>query len=333
MRALPALVFLASAVFLPSVGIAQSPPTAAVMPTLGGHRGAVAGAEEEARTAAREFLRTEDIVVMEGPAGPALNEELRACIPGSPCAQEVRAQLGVEFLVGLTIWGSEADSSSPREVQASILDATEADFVGSAAVGRGGVATATRDALRRALRAQRRGPGPFLRIEGTEGGVCVLDGTAIGTIPLEARVLPGEHELHVTLAGHRPYQVDVTIGSDTTRTTELEVELQPEHGVVDDGSGGSVADWALPTGIALLVGGGGMGVGAVVGAVTSTGCAEGSPCVSSNELDVGALAGWTVAGGLLAATGVVLVVVAATTESPSVQARIAPTGITLEGSF
>lgn len=318
----PLLVAALLSIAAPSVGQAQSSPaTAAILPNVGGS-GGVDAAAHDARTAAITLLRDERIVVIEPLDVQAqLDETQRACAPDAPCTRGIRAQLGVDYLVGLTL-------DAQHEVRVSILATGDASYSGSAPVSDGDIVGATRDALRTAVLAMRRGPGPFLRIDGTAGGVCVLDGTPLGTIPLEARVPPGEHELQVTLEGHAPYRVSVTVEGDPMQTTEIEVALHPAAGR------DSSADWALPTGIALMIAGVGVGVAVPVGAAASAGCVEGSPCTRYNEVDVGAVGAWVAVGGALLATGVVFTIVAAAAGSqPSVQARVAPSGVTVEGRF
>lgn len=240
----------------PNLASAQT-QTAAVFPAVAGHREIGAEVREEARRAAAEFLRVEDLVVLddtrvEGTLTPAQ----RACADFERCGGEVRAALGVDLLVVLVVWGSSSDPSRPDSVHAIIQDA-QARYTGTATAPQG-VATAVRDALRSALRDQRRGPGPFLRVEGTRGAICELDDRAIGAIPLTVRVAPGDHVLRVRLEGYEPQTLTVTIGGDDpSRTTELEVQLRPS-------GGGGGPRTAQPDVVANLLIAGGLAVAGLV---------------------------------------------------------------------
>lgn len=222
--------------------------TAAVLPAVGGHREIPAEVRDEARRAAIEFLRVEDLIVLDDSRLMGLTPEQRACTDLEACGNDVRNALGVDLVVALVVWGRDDDPSRPESVHAVIQDAL-ARYTGTATAPQG-VATAVRDALRNALRDQRRGPGPFLRVEGTRGAVCELDGRAIGAIPLTVRVTPGEHRLRVRLEGYEPQTLTVAIGDDDpARVTQVEVNLRRSG----EGGGGASGGDAWPSW--LLAGG------------------------------------------------------------------------------
>lgn len=211
----------------PSVAAAQDVRTAALLPAFGGDREIPEADREAAYQAALEFLRTEDILVLERHrVESSLTPEQQGCVSGQPCAAAIRAALGVDILVGLVIWGTPDAPDRASSVHASVLDMTGTRFVGSATVQRE-LSTAIRDALRSALRDQRAGPGPYLEVKGTRGALALLDGSAIGSIPLRVATTPGAHELHVRMDGHEPQTLTVTVTDDPARTTEVLVELRP----------------------------------------------------------------------------------------------------------
>lgn len=236
---------------------AAQPTTVAILPTFGGDREIAEADRDEAYQAAVELLRTEDLLVLDRDrVETSLTDAQRACAPGQPCAEEVRARVGVDLLVGLVIWGSPEARHRPESVHASILDVTGTRYIGSATVQEG-VGTAVRDALRSALRDQRRGPGPFLRVEGTRSAVVELDGTAVGTVPLTVRAEPGEHELRVSLEGYEAQTLSVTVTEDRSRTTGVRVELRR-------GAGGGGGEGSLPDVMANLLVAGGLAAAGIV---------------------------------------------------------------------
>lgn len=333
----PALIALL-ALTAPSPAAAQT--SAALMPSTGGHREIPDSVREEATRAALEYLRTEDLAVLAPTfVVEVLDEAQRACAPNTDCMSDVRGALGVELLAGLILWGSAEARASPRTVHATLLDASGVRYLGTAEVARG-VPTAVRDALRAAREAQRRGPGPFLDVAGTRGAIAELDGAALGSLPLEAvRVEPGEHQLRVHLEGYETQTLTVAIGDDPSRTTRVEVELQPSGGGQPGrppGAGLALSDWAIPVGVGATVAGAGLAVAVPLVSLAMTGCTEetGGACVSSDQFAVGANVAWIIGGGALAIVGVALTIVGATADGGGeVRARVGPGHFSIEGSF
>lgn len=95
--------------------------------------------------------------------------------------------------------------------------------------------------------------------------------------------------------------------------------------------------WTTPVGVAAIVLGVAVAVGVPVTSAVTTGCAERieDVCFTSNQLAVGPVVGWTVAGGVVTAGGIALVLIGATSgpEGSSLQGRFGPTGVSLEGTF
>lgn len=141
------------------------------------------------------------------------------------------------------------------------------------------------------------------------------------------------------------------VAEDPALTVEPEVDLSPGAGH----GGGASMDWALPVGGVLV--GAGVLVAVLPGAIgaATTGCTEmgAAGCVRFDGLDVGAVVGWAIAGSVVAAAGVVLLVVGATSSGATssgatssgagssgaeasgleVRARVGLGGLSLEGSF
>jgi hypothetical protein len=63
----------------------------------------------------------------------------------------------------------------------------------------------------------------------------LLDQQHVGTGTYEAKVKSGGHTLRVVAGGMRPYQSEVVIGDDETRTIDVPLEKEPEKVVIQQG--------------------------------------------------------------------------------------------------
>lgn len=323
------LLFLAGLV---STSLAPTParaqaPTAAVLLAVGGDLDAPAATHEEARRAAEELLGQEDFEVFdEARLRSSLDEAGQACLSGEGCAAAVRATLGTDLLVGIVIRAEAGEATVPARVELTVVDEA-ARYSGAAEVS-DGIGAAVQAALGEALREQLRGPGPFIRVHGTPEAACELDAAAVGTLPLTVHAEVGEHTVRVRLDGFRTETVQVTIGSDSPRTTEVEIVLHPEESMAEPdllanlllGGGLGAAGLALMVSpIATLV-----GQGQCTDSLADGRCAAG---VRFGELS-GALLG---VGAALLAAGVVIAILQPITVSVSASPDAAR--LELQGQF
>ena len=263
-------------------------------------------------------------------------EELEDCGDGS-CVATLLTITQTELAAGITIWARPDANTEPGELVVGLIDEDGVSYNGTANVGEGGLSAAATDAVHQAHARLIVGPGPFLLVNGTPFGASVfIDDELMGGLPWNGRVEPGQHEVRVERQGFTTQTHTVQIPDDVTANETLEVTLVSSGGTA---SGGGIAEWALPTGIAALIVGLGIGSACPRSARPPRGVARWIPASGCadfiDQLSVSSAIAWAIAGGVLAIGGVTLIILAATedTSGASVRARFSPNYASLEGTF
>ncbi|RLB57976.1 MAG: hypothetical protein DRI90_17310 [Deltaproteobacteria bacterium] len=170
-----------------------------------------------------------------------------------------------------------------------------------------------------------------ISVDGPSDPVVMLDDgeVSVASLGVKRAVNPGDHLVKVTAAGYLPAQQEFSIGAGATQEVALTLEAAPEGATESPGGGdgtGSAADGStlrLVGFIGLGLGGAGLVLGAITGGLAigkhgdlSDSCIDGScPPDQQDNLDSYETMGTMstigfIAGGVLAATGLVLVLVA-----------------------
>jgi tetratricopeptide (TPR) repeat protein len=188
--------------------------------------------------------------------------------------------------------------------------------------------------LQQAVDEIRRGVGDLSVVGDVEGAEVVIDGQALGVLPLDAplRVVAGSVRLLVRAAGYEPFETTVTVpGGGAASVSATLVPLA--RAAVDEGEaplvttstpgGDGGPGWALPLG-AALAGAGAVGLGVGIGlmvvrednAQLRQRCSDTDPACraayqTALDAEAGGIAGF-VLGGALAAAGATVLVLGAT---------------------
>lgn len=214
------------------------------------------------------------------------------------------------------------------------------------------------NAAQRATDARRRVAVLTLQVSAeaanTPGVLIQRDGEAVAPARWSAEIPVdrGAHEITVTAPGHMPVRQRVEVPSDGAKITVRIPALVP---IAPRGEQAAQAGWQRPLGLAAIgVGAAGLAVGAVLGglAIAKKDESDAGPCRAGNlcsqagvdlrsearSLGNGSTAMF-IAGGVLAAGGVALVVLApgsspgSSTAVPSARLRLAVGSLALEGRF
>ena len=89
-------------------------------------------------------------------------------------------------------------------------------------------------------------PDPILVVRTRPAADIMMDGSALGRAPLEAKVSPGSHELIATAEGYEQEKVRMTIAVGDKREVDLELKKPP----------GLLSKWYFWTGVAAVIAGG-----------------------------------------------------------------------------
>lgn len=214
----------------------------------------------------------------------------------------------------------------------------------SAALADAGDRFITRNrALLEAALAEIRGQiGELAITGGVPGASITVGGAPRGTLPLEAplRVDPGQAHVEVRADGHDPFEAEVEVAPGARAelavilraisTTTLEPTPEPAPIATTPDRG---ADWMLPTAIALAGAGvAGLAVGTGLAIVREEhaqarqSCSDVDPACRDHyqaavDAETGAIASFVI-GGVLAAGGTALLVVALTQQTPGTERAI-----------
>jgi hypothetical protein len=148
--------------------------------------------------------------------------EREPCAEGAPSTSQTGAQL--------TIWRA-ATSERPGGVSVALTQPDGTRYSEGVVVStgnEGALATAIAAATRGALERYRRGPGPWLELDGAPAGSSIsVDGAPLGTVPGRYRVAGGLHHVVVSAAGYASYDATVTVPRNPDAYKQLEVDLAP----------------------------------------------------------------------------------------------------------
>lgn len=243
-------VFLATCLLLaPALALAERAvvlPPRSEQPLPADHRAQLVAALGAALTASG--VETERVIAEESCP--------QACVSGALAAA------GVHHAVELTVW--RAPDGAVSGVSVSILMPAGQRFSEGAQVGsptelQAAVSRATAGAYGRL----RRGPGPWLQLDGTpEGAAITVDGQAAGALPRLVRVSGGLHRVIVSHPGYEPLDETITVprNPDALKRVELalhaSVEPQPSIATVERRSpwNYAIAGVAALTGALLSIG-------------------------------------------------------------------------------
>ncbi|MGE0791634.1 MAG: PEGA domain-containing protein [Sandaracinaceae bacterium] len=324
------LLLLASALaVLAAPGAVDAQTCALLRPGTPPQRPAPEQVSMQAIDAATDALAARDLTVLrlQDAQTRLMADPNRDCHEVS-CAPAVANALGVDFVVLVTVW---TQNDAPQSVVITLIDGSGANVAGDATVAsassEGGLPTAAQRAVAAALsRYESSRTGRLIVHTEPEGALIEIDGQDVGRSPVERLVPTGVRTVRAT-EGDRTAEREVTVGAG--QPTEVTLRLE-------GGGGGGGADILMAIGIPLLIGGVGLAVAVPVAAEVTSGCIDrvGPMCTRFRELDVPSVVGWAIAGGVLAATGLTLVIVAATSGGGSTtRARIGPGSFFVEGSF
>jgi hypothetical protein len=245
--AMRACLGMLALLLVPATGLAQDPPSAAVM-AVGGTIGVEASGWVEAVDAIEARLREAGFRIDD--SGLPRRDD---CAELS-CLRAERASRDVDVLVTLTLFVAEGSTDQVGSVVVTMVDAS-GQYVGDERVEGRVVSTVAALALAEARTARERGAEPWLRVSGTAGAIVRVDGHEVGVVPYEGRLTPGHHRVEVSLGGLGTVvrEVDAAAGE----TVELDETL---------GGGGGGGDDAVVAGVLFGVAGGlaiagGVGVG------------------------------------------------------------------------
>jgi len=196
----------------------------------GGEARLSAADKQRALAALTAALEAEEIRVMtraESDRRLGRRSPLRDC-GRADCAIELRRVLAVDLIAGVALW-PDAGGDRPTSAVVTLLDANGASFDATAPITNDDLPAAIAAAYTRARERQRRGPGPWLRIDGgPPGAIVTIDGTDEGVLPFQGRVPPGDHLLRIHLTGHRPHEQPLQVAPGAATEMTLEVRLSPE---------------------------------------------------------------------------------------------------------
>jgi hypothetical protein len=238
-----------------------------------------------------------------------LAPELRAC-SAADCAKSVKQVLGVDYVLAIKVFHMGSGDS----LSLALIDAAGSTYTGRSSITASTSANqAAAQALWQALDAQRRGPGPWLLVQGEPSGAKVtVNGKPAGTLPrAQSTVQAGENTLEVSAEGYEPQRETRTFSNDADEMQEVDVHLhrigEPADVTGSGGGGGAHGDSIHAPASALwndVAGWTSIGVGAlllvkpVLSVAKSGDCAEraGGRCVRSQRFT--STATWHTIGGL-----------------------------------
>ena len=223
-----------------------------------------------------------------------------------------------------------------------------------------GEAAIAEEARKRVESLEKRTPQLILRLpaDASTSTEVVLDGELIAADALGTRLFldAGSHNVLVRLEGHEPRRYQIDLAEGERRTVELVPGALWQGYGREESSGRSASTWRAVGWTTVAVGAAGVVVGGLFGieAIVKKGDAHcpSNACANGGDPDAlrtavkdGNLAtAFIVVGGVLAATGVTILVVAprqaspgstdrATSSSPRASLALLPTGVWLQGAW
>ena len=223
---------------------------------------------------------------------------------------------GAQHAVALTLW--RAGDGAVSGVAVSVTTPDGARYrQGAELAADGQLAAAVAEATAGAYARLRRGPGPWLELEGSPAGAVIsVDGQAAGALPRRVKVAGGLHHLEVESPGYTPFDETITVPRNLDALKRVRVALEPLP-VASVPPVGLPPSAASPSAWNYVLGGLAVGVGVLlaIGPVRSAvddgecGRTEAGRCTGVVRFD-GLEAVKLVAGAVLVVGGVAFVVVA-----------------------
>lgn len=246
------------------------------------------------------------------------------------CAGSILAALDADILVAVAV-GAMGNDRTPHDVIVGLVDADGLFVNGAADIENGDVKTAARAALNRALTKWPVRNLIPLEIYGSPAGATVIvDGQPKGTLPIEVRVQPGEHEVNVSMGGYASANERVVATTHPGKTLKLKVELKAEQ---------RAASRVHLIGGPLLMA---AGAAAIVGALVPLAmrdCNARAPngeCASEDQAQAAPIALWTTLGTLGIAGGITWITLgqrARKHDSSKLQVGLGTQSVALKGRF
>lgn len=146
---------------------------------------------------ARDFFAEKDIPVVEPHlARERLGADYTACSRPA-CAPDSLKALGADFAVALRLYAHE-EMAEVGSVSVAIVDPGGVTYASTFGVVDSALVKAVRKAVLESWEKYKRGPGPWLNVEGPDGAMVVVDGKPHGLTPYVGRIEAGLHRVQVT---------------------------------------------------------------------------------------------------------------------------------------
>lgn len=143
------------------------------------------------------------------------------------CAGPYAQALDLDFAVLVRLF-APTPRSAGGSVSAAIVTPEALAYVGTAEVGAAGMFAAVSRALGIAYERYRRGPGPWLSVEGPDGSRVRIDDHAPAGTPYTERHEPGVHRVYVENEAGKPlYELSLRLPDDPAHHERLRVEPAP----------------------------------------------------------------------------------------------------------
>jgi hypothetical protein len=205
---------------VPPVALVSSTRAAVLVPEWAGADLGEAARQRLLRAAGRGAEDARVLVIPEERVAAALPGDKKApmtaaCLAEVACEDRLAASLEAHYALLLRTEATEGGlrlALQVRDLAAGPAGSSEATCAPcSAAQGERAVA----DLIGRALREVATRPRGALQVQTEPPGADLsIDGRAVGKTPQRRAAFAGEHEVALTLAGHRPYAAKVTVSGD-----------------------------------------------------------------------------------------------------------------------
>jgi hypothetical protein len=147
----------------------------------------------------------------------------RSC--GEPgCASEYARALGIDLAIAVRLFAPDREAPF-GSLSAALVTSEGTAFTGGVRVDERGLADATVRALGLAYERWRRGPGPWLSVDGPHGSRVRVDQGPLAIVPYTERHEPGLHQLRVEdEAGNAIYSAALQLPDDPNHHERVHVK-------------------------------------------------------------------------------------------------------------
>jgi hypothetical protein len=269
---------------------------AAVLPLRSEHT--LGAAERAELTAAFEqALRACGVEPITGPDEPCADDA---------CASSLIAESGARHAAELVLWHTPTGELSGLTVSI-VLSSGERFSSGAQLAHPEDLPRTLSEATEAAYARMRRGPGPWLQLDGHPAGASItVDGQAAGLLPRQVKVSGGLHRVVVSHPGYEPFEGTITVPRNPDALKHVPVSLRPvTTDAPADLAGPRRSPWNYVVAGAAVAASGLLGIGPLRSAIEDGQCGrtEDGRCTGVVEFDTG-LGVQLAAAGLLFASGV-----------------------------